>query len=182
VAFEVAGVLGVGVVTPLVRPGSLVVPDGERGDPGFEVLAGGEVAAAQQLPPSIPPPSPTSPSTSSNRQPGPGTSQELMRGRTSTCSPCDPTARPQNAQEPFEVPPTVPGPACQFPHEDWRLQAQPIRSQATSPGFARTALARGLSISLAGQQLPYRRRLLYSFGKYRHFNESLASQTRSRSS
>src|ERR1035441_5212954 len=47
VAFEVAGVLGVGVVTPLVRPGSLVVPDGERGDPGFEVLAGGEVAAAQ---------------------------------------------------------------------------------------------------------------------------------------
>jgi hypothetical protein len=40
-------VLGVGVVTPLVRPGSLVVPDGERGDPGFEVLAGGEVAAAQ---------------------------------------------------------------------------------------------------------------------------------------
>jgi hypothetical protein len=33
-AFEVAGVLDVGVVTPLVRPGSLVVPDGERGDPG----------------------------------------------------------------------------------------------------------------------------------------------------
>ena len=50
VAFEVAGVLGVGVVTLLVRPGSLAVPDGERGDPGFGVLAGGEVAAAQQLP------------------------------------------------------------------------------------------------------------------------------------
>src|SRR6266567_5386296 len=44
---EVAGVPGVGVVTPLARPGSLVVPDGERGDPGFGVLAGGEVAAAR---------------------------------------------------------------------------------------------------------------------------------------
>jgi hypothetical protein len=46
-AFEVAGVAGAGVVTPLARPGSLVVPDGERGDRGFGVLAGGEVAAAQ---------------------------------------------------------------------------------------------------------------------------------------
>ncbi len=33
VVLEVAGVLGVCVVTPLLRPGSLVVPDGERGDP-----------------------------------------------------------------------------------------------------------------------------------------------------
>jgi hypothetical protein len=47
VAFEVAGVVGVGVVAPFAGAGVLVVPDGERGDPGFEVFLGGEVAAAQ---------------------------------------------------------------------------------------------------------------------------------------
>jgi hypothetical protein len=46
VAFEVRGALGIGVVAPLVRAGVLVVPDGERGDPGFQVVAGAEVAAA----------------------------------------------------------------------------------------------------------------------------------------
>ena len=46
--FEAAGVLGVGVVAPSVRAGVLVVPDGERGDLGLQVVAGGEVAAAQQ--------------------------------------------------------------------------------------------------------------------------------------
>jgi hypothetical protein len=50
VAFEVAGVVGAGVVAPLVGAGFLVVPDGERGDLGFEVVAGGEVAAAQEFP------------------------------------------------------------------------------------------------------------------------------------
>ncbi|WP_322756529.1 hypothetical protein [Frankia sp. Cas3] len=48
VAFEVSGVFGVGVVAPLVGLGRLVVEDRERGDLGVEVLAGGEVAAAQQ--------------------------------------------------------------------------------------------------------------------------------------
>ena len=48
VAFEVAGVLGVGVVAPFAWAGVLVVPDGERGDLGFQVVAGGELAAAQQ--------------------------------------------------------------------------------------------------------------------------------------
>jgi len=48
VPFEVAGVLGVGVVAPSAGAGVLVVPDGERGDLGVEVVAGGEVAAAQQ--------------------------------------------------------------------------------------------------------------------------------------
>jgi hypothetical protein len=48
VAFEVAGVAGAGVVGPLVGAGVLVVPDGERGDLGFQAVAGGEVAAAQQ--------------------------------------------------------------------------------------------------------------------------------------
>jgi hypothetical protein len=46
VAFEVAGVFGVGVVAPFIGAGVLVVPDGERGDLGFEVIAGGELAAA----------------------------------------------------------------------------------------------------------------------------------------
>jgi ribosomal-protein-alanine N-acetyltransferase len=50
VAFEVAGVAGIGVVALLVRMRGLVVPDGELGDLGFEVLTGGEVAAAQELP------------------------------------------------------------------------------------------------------------------------------------
>jgi len=35
VAFEVAGVVGIGVVAPLVRMRGLVVPDGELGDLGF---------------------------------------------------------------------------------------------------------------------------------------------------
>jgi hypothetical protein len=41
VAFEVEGVAGIGVVAPLVRMRGLVVPDGELGDLGFEVLTGG---------------------------------------------------------------------------------------------------------------------------------------------
>jgi len=48
VAFDIAGVVGVSIVAPLVQAGVLVVADGERGDLGFEVIAGGEVAAAQQ--------------------------------------------------------------------------------------------------------------------------------------
>jgi hypothetical protein len=48
--FEVAGVLGVGVVLPFPGVRGLVVADGEVGDPGFEVVAGGEVAAAEELP------------------------------------------------------------------------------------------------------------------------------------
>jgi hypothetical protein len=48
VAFEITGVVGVGVVAPSAGAGVLVVPDGERGDLGVEVVAGGEVAAAQQ--------------------------------------------------------------------------------------------------------------------------------------
>jgi hypothetical protein len=51
VAQEVAGVVGVGVVAPLVRAGVLVVPDGDPGDLGCRVVAGGEVAAAQQRAP-----------------------------------------------------------------------------------------------------------------------------------
>jgi ribosomal-protein-alanine N-acetyltransferase len=47
VAFEVAGVAGIGVVALLVRMRGLVVPDGELGDLGFEVLTGGEVAACR---------------------------------------------------------------------------------------------------------------------------------------
>jgi hypothetical protein len=50
VAFEVAGVVGVCVVLPLVGVRGLVVADGEFGDPRFGVLAGGEVAAAQEFP------------------------------------------------------------------------------------------------------------------------------------
>jgi transposase len=50
VAFEVAGVLGVGVVLPFPGVRGLVVADGELGDPGLEVVAGGEVAAAQEFP------------------------------------------------------------------------------------------------------------------------------------
>ena len=40
-AFEVAGVVGVGVVAPLAGARGLVVPDGEFGDLRFEVVAGG---------------------------------------------------------------------------------------------------------------------------------------------
>jgi hypothetical protein len=50
VAFEVAGVVGVGVVAPPVRMRGLVVPDGELSDPVLQVAAGGEVAAAQEFP------------------------------------------------------------------------------------------------------------------------------------
>src|SRR5437879_11360533 len=39
--------VGVGVVAPFVGAGGVVVADGEDGDLVFEVLAGGEVAAAQ---------------------------------------------------------------------------------------------------------------------------------------
>ena len=46
-AFEVARVVGVGVGAPLVGAGVLVVPDSKRGDPGFEIVARGEVAAAK---------------------------------------------------------------------------------------------------------------------------------------
>jgi hypothetical protein len=45
VAFEVAGVLGVGAVTPLVRPGSLVVPDG-----AFDTAAITHLAEYQRQP------------------------------------------------------------------------------------------------------------------------------------
>ncbi len=44
VAFEVAGVVGVGVVAPLVGVCGLVVPDGEAGDLVLQVRTGGEVA------------------------------------------------------------------------------------------------------------------------------------------
>jgi len=40
VAGQVAGVLGVGVVAPPAGPGVVVVPDGERGDLGVEVVEG----------------------------------------------------------------------------------------------------------------------------------------------
>jgi hypothetical protein len=50
VAFEVAGVLGIGVVPPFPGVRGLVVADGELGDPVLEVVAGGEVPAAQELP------------------------------------------------------------------------------------------------------------------------------------
>lgn len=50
VALDVTGVVSVGVVAPVARAGALVVLDDERGDPGLQVVAKGEVAAAQQPP------------------------------------------------------------------------------------------------------------------------------------
>jgi hypothetical protein len=50
VAFEVAGVLGVGVVLPFPGMRGFVVADGEVGDLCFEVIAGGEVAAVSRRP------------------------------------------------------------------------------------------------------------------------------------
>lgn len=49
-AFEVAGVLGVGVVLPFPGVRGLVVADRELGDPPVEVFPGLEAAAAQEFP------------------------------------------------------------------------------------------------------------------------------------